>query len=74
MATTSAMTGSLMVRPSQLGAKGGVPGHHGEAAETEGKKDEIEHDGALLFIDRSSMRAIDIKSRCGTSSRNIKTL
>jgi hypothetical protein len=68
------MRGSLMVRPSQLGAERGVPGHHGEAAETEGKKDEIEHDAALLFIDRRSMRAIDIKYRCGTTGLDVKTL
>jgi hypothetical protein len=74
MATTSAMTGSLMVRPSQLGAERGIPSHDGEAAETEGKKDEIEHDGALLDLDRRSMRAIDIKYRCGTTRRDIKTL
>jgi hypothetical protein len=68
------MKGSLMVRPSQSGAERGIPSHDGEAAETEGKKDEIQHDGALLFIDKRSMRAIEIKSQCGTTRLDVKKM
>jgi hypothetical protein len=41
-----------MMRPSQLGAERGIPGHDGEAAKTECKKDKIEHSGVLLCLDR----------------------
>ncbi len=63
-----------MMQPSQLGAERGIPGHHGEATETEGEEGEIEHDGALLFIDTRSMRTMDIKSRCRTTRLDVKTL
>ena len=61
-----------MMQPSQLGAERGIPGHDCEATETEGKKSEIEHDGALLCLDRTTMRAVGINSRCGRWPANIR--